>query len=94
VERHARLVRNAGLGGLALLMLYVIATQRERFAADWQHTALAGALFMLLALLCGWAFARMLRLTLRDSVTISITFAVRNVALGLAGMPQEVLPRS
>ena len=84
VERHARLVRHAGLGGLAFLMIYVMATQRERFAADWQHTALAGTLFMALALLCGWAFARMLRLSSKDSATVSITFAVRNVALAAA----------
>jgi bile acid:Na+ symporter, BASS family len=84
VERHARLVRQAGLGGLALLMIYVMATQWARFAADWQHTALAGALFMALALLCGWAFATMLRLRPKDGATVSITFAVRNVALAAA----------
>jgi bile acid:Na+ symporter, BASS family len=84
VERHARLVRYAGLGGLAFLMIYVMATQREKFAADWQHTALAGALFMALALLCGWVFASLLRLRPKDSATVSITFAVRNVALAAA----------
>src|SRR5262249_45457780 len=81
---HARLVRQAGLGGLAFLIIYVMATQRERFASGWQHTALAGVLFMALALLCGWAVARMLRLKPKDSATVSITFAVRNVALAAA----------
>jgi BASS family bile acid:Na+ symporter len=84
VERHARLVRNAGLGGLAFLMIYVMVTQQERLAADWQQTVLAGALFMALVLLVGWAFAWMLRLTPSDSATVSITFAVRNVALAAA----------
>ena len=39
---------------------------------------------MALALLGGWTFARILRLTASDGLTVSIAFAVRNVALASA----------
>jgi len=84
VRRYGTPLRRAGIGGLACLLIYVMVAQQERLAADWKQTALAGALFMVLALLGGWAFARILRLTAGDGVTVSIAFAVRNVALASA----------
>lgn len=84
VERYARPLRNAGLAGLAFLLIYVLVTQQERLVADWQQTALTGALFMALALTGGWVFARMLQLPASDGLTVSIVFAVRNVALASA----------
>ena len=84
VERRAQSVHRAGLAGLAFLLVYVLAAQREQIAAEWQQTAIASAVFMLLALLGGLGFGRLLRLPPGDGLTVGIGFAVRNVALALA----------
>jgi BASS family bile acid:Na+ symporter len=84
VKRRAQPVNRAGLAGLALLLVYVLAAQREQLAAEWQQTAVASAVFMLLALLGGLVFGRLLRLPPGDGLTVGIGFAVRNVALALA----------
>jgi BASS family bile acid:Na+ symporter len=84
VARHARTLRGAVLGGIASLLGYVMFNQRDRLAADWQHTAAAAAAFMMLALLAGLAVGRTLRLPAGEGVTVGILFAVRNVALASA----------
>ena len=58
--------------------------QRERLVAEWQQTAVAAAVFMVVALLAGLAFGRLLRLSTEDGVTVGVGFAVRNVALASA----------
>ncbi len=58
--------------------------QRERLAAEWQQTAVAGAVIMAVALLAGMVFGWLLQLPLEDGITVSILFAVRNVALASA----------
>jgi bile acid:Na+ symporter, BASS family len=83
-EKHAKSVHRASLGGIACLLLYVMVTQRQQLAAEWQQTALVAAAFMGLALLTGLAFGRLLRLSKEDSVTVGIGFAVRNVGLASA----------
>ncbi len=84
VERRAPSVHKVGLAGLAFLLVYVLAAQREQVTAEWQQTAIAGAAFMLLALLGGLVFGRLLHLPTADGLTVGIGFAVRNVALALA----------
>lgn len=81
---HAKSVHRASLAGIAFLLVYVMVMQRERLAAEWQQTAVAGALFMAVALLAGMVFGRLLRLPPGDGITVSILFAVRNVALASA----------
>jgi bile acid:Na+ symporter, BASS family len=83
-EKHAKSVRGASLAGIACLLLYVMMTQREQLAAEWQQTAVVAAAFMGLALLAGLALSRLLRLPREDGVTVGIGFAVRNVALASA----------
>jgi bile acid:Na+ symporter, BASS family len=84
VNRHARSVRNFSLAGIALLFVFVMIAQRDRLAADWQLTALAGAVFMAAAMATGLMFGRALRLKADDSMTAGIIFAVRNVGLASA----------
>jgi len=84
VARHAVTLRNASLFGVALLVVYVIVTQGERIVAEWQHTALAGTAFMVLALAGGLAFGWLLRLKAGDIVTVGTLFATRNVGLAMA----------
>ncbi len=83
-ETHAKAVHRASLAGIAFLLVYVIVMQRVRLAAEWQQTAVAGAVFMAVALLAGMMFSRLLRLPPEDGITVSILFAVRNVALASA----------
>ena len=84
VERHGNTARHVVLAGIACLLAYIMVTQHERLAAEWQQTAVAAAVFMALALLAGLAFGRLLRLSKGDGVTVGIGFAVRNVALAMA----------
>lgn len=84
VERHGNTARHVVLAGIVCLLAYIMVTQHERLAAEWQQTALAATVFMALALLAGLAFGRLLRLSKGDGVTVGIGFAVRNVALAMA----------
>ena len=83
-ETHTKTVHRASLASIACLAMYVMVSQRERLAAEWQQTALVAAVFMGFALVAGLAFGRLLRLSDEDSITVGIGFAVRNVALALA----------
>jgi len=56
----------------------------DRLAADWEQTAVAGALFMLLALVGGLVLGRLLRLPPGNGVTVGTGFTVRNVAVAQA----------
>jgi len=83
-ETHAKSVHRASLAGIAILLVYVMVTQRSRLAAEWQQTAVVAAAFMGLALLAGLVFSRLLWVSKEDRVTVGIGFAVRNVALASA----------
>ena len=84
VAKYRKAVQNISIGGIAYLLVYIMVTQRQQLARDWLQTAVAGAMFMVAAILCGLAFSRLLRLPARDGVTVGIAFAVRNVGLALA----------
>jgi ACR3 family arsenite efflux pump ArsB len=75
------LLRNLCLIGTAFLLLFVLVNRWTQVVADWRQTALVGLLFMIAALVTGLTLARMLRLSASDSITVSILFTVRNVAL-------------
>jgi bile acid:Na+ symporter, BASS family len=81
---HRKTLRNLCLAGIAFLLVYVLVNRWAQVAAEWRETALAGVAFVAAALLAGLALARGLRLGARDSVTVAILFAVRNVALASA----------
>jgi BASS family bile acid:Na+ symporter len=84
VVRYRKAVQTISIGGIVYLLVYIMVTQRERLVVDWLQTAVAGMVFILLAMLSGFVFNRLLQLTARDGVTICIGFAVRNVGLALA----------
>jgi BASS family bile acid:Na+ symporter len=84
VARHGRTAHRIVLAGVALLVAYVLVSQRERLAVEWRQTAVAAAAFVALSLLVGLAFGGLLRLPREDGVTVGITFAVRHVALASA----------
>lgn len=84
VERHGRTPHRVVLSGVALLVVYVLVSQRERLAIEWRQTAVAAAAFVALSLLVGLAYGWLLRLPREDGVTVGIAFAVRHVALASA----------
>jgi len=84
VARHNRTAHRIVLTGVALLVVYVLVSQRERLAVEWRQTAVAATAFVALSLLVGLAFGGLLRLPREDGVTVGIAFAVRHVALASA----------
>ncbi len=84
VQRHAGALRTLCVAGIGFLLLYVLVNQRERLAEDWQQTAVAGVLVMVLAMLAGLGLSRILRMPGSDQMTAGLVFATRNVALASA----------
>lgn len=83
-EARQGLLRKVCLAGIAFLVVYVLVSRWAQVAAEWRQTALAGMVFVTVALAIGLAVARLLRLSAGDSITVGIVFAVRNVALAMA----------
>lgn len=81
VAAHRRTLRALCLAGIAFVLLYVLANRWAQVSDGWRQTALAGLVFMAAALAMGLALARVLRFSARDSITVGIVCAVRNVAL-------------
>ena len=84
VERQAINFRRASIAGVIFLLVYVLFAQQQNLKADWLQTALAGALFMGLALSIGYLFGNLLQLDFGHKITVAILFAVRNVGLATA----------
>ncbi len=84
VERHRRTLRYILLAGIVGLVAAIIVSQRARLATEWRQTATTASLFIILALLAGAVFSRLLRLSKQDSLTATIAFPARNVALAMA----------
>ncbi len=84
VARHARTLHRVCVAGVALLIVYVAVNRWAQVVAEWRQTLVAALAFIGLAWLAGLAFARLLRLTGGDRLTVSASFAVRNVALASA----------
>lgn len=82
--RWSTILRKISVVGVSVLILYVLATQKQLITDDWRVIAAASLAFMMLALLTGMAFGRLLRLPAADLLTCGIVFAVRNVALAMA----------
>ncbi len=83
VTTYAKTLRNVCVGGLVCLLVYIIVNQRAQIAVDWQQTATAGGAFMVLAMAFGLAFGWALRAPAKDTVTIGILLAVRNVSVAM-----------
>ena len=84
VKRLRTGLHRALLAGIMGLSAAIMFAQRDRLAVEWGQTALAAALFIGLALLGGMAFGILARFSREDVFTVSIGFAVRNVALAMA----------
>ena len=83
-NRCRKPLRSLCLAGIVFVPSYVVASRWSQVAAEWRQTAIVALLFMGMALVAGFAVARLLRLKAGDSITMAILFAVRNVALATA----------
>ena len=70
--------------GVAFLIVYVLVTQQRLLTAEWGITAVAGCLFMVLALVIGAGVGLLLGLPPADVLTSGILYSVRNVSLAMA----------
>jgi bile acid:Na+ symporter, BASS family len=84
VEHFRSALQRVFLAGIVGLSTAIMVLQHDRLAAEWRQTALAAALFIGLALAVGIEFGKLMRFTAEDILTVSISFAVRNVAIALA----------
>jgi BASS family bile acid:Na+ symporter len=83
-RRHELRLRLAALGALAALLLFVVAHESRRFAADVAATAPLAAALVLTAMLAGLLVGRLLRAGPQDCFTLAVEFSTRNVAIATA----------
>lgn len=92
--RLDRLMRAASLAGVVLLLGLVFATEGARIPlSEWIGTAVAALAFTGVALLAGLGFGRALRLEGRETFTVGLLIATRNVGLAMT-LAVAVLGRS
>jgi bile acid:Na+ symporter, BASS family len=84
VARHRRALHRATILGILLLVGYVAASRWDQLVAEWRQAAVAGALFVTLALAAGLLIGVLLQFGRKDVLTAGIVFAVRNVGIASA----------
>jgi BASS family bile acid:Na+ symporter len=83
-DEQRPLVQRIGFGALAALIVIVIWSERERFAAGLAQTVPLAAVFVLASLGAGWVVGAAIRASAPDRFTIAAEFATRNVAIATA----------
>jgi len=84
VAKHSEILRKLSLAGLAALIIFVIQQGRELFFHRALEIMFASGLLILLSMGAGFLLGFLLRIPPSDSFTISVEFAVRNVAIATA----------
>jgi BASS family bile acid:Na+ symporter len=79
--RHERVLRAAAMIGLALLVVFVIVQENERFRDGMGETVLLAAGLVVMALAAGALVGLIVRAAPADGFTLSVEFATRNVAV-------------
>ena len=82
--RHSRAFARLAFGGLALLLGFVLWREWDRFITNLAPTALASALFVLLAMAAGGAAAKLAGADRNERFTLAVEFATRNCAIAAA----------
>jgi bile acid:Na+ symporter, BASS family len=83
VEKYSSMLRTTCLVGLVGLIIYVVLSQHERLASEWQNTAITSGAFIVLSMAVGLAFAGSLGMDVKSVVATGILFPVRNVVLAM-----------
>jgi BASS family bile acid:Na+ symporter len=82
--RHDAAFRRVSLMGLGLLVGYIVSEEGSRVAQDITGTIVAAGMFVCLAMASGYGTGILAGGDTRDSFTLLIEFAVRNVAIATA----------
>ena len=82
--RHDMAFRRVSLAGLALLIGYVVSEEGGRVAKEITETIVAAGMFVGLAMASGYGVGILSNGDTKDSFTLLIEFAVRNVAIATA----------
>ena len=72
------------VGGVLVLCMFVIANRHAQLRADWKAIWLSSLALMAVAMAVGWAIGQVMGLKRSDSITLTILFPVRNIALATA----------
>ena len=82
--RHERAFRLAASLSIALLIGFVVWTERVRFVANFAASAAAAVIFVVLAMAAGGVAAFASGADRRERFTLSVEFATRNTAIAAA----------
>ena len=82
--RHERGLRQAGFGGLGLLIVFVVVHQGAEFVRYLAPAVLLSAGFVVMSGLAGLAVGRAVTSDRADRFTLAVEFATRNVAIATA----------
>ena len=82
--RHETIFRRMSLAGLAALIAYIVFEEGGRVAGELMETALAAGVFLGVAMIAGYTIGVLSGGDAKDSFTLLIEFAVRNVAIATA----------
>jgi bile acid:Na+ symporter, BASS family len=83
-SRHERGLRQAGFGGLGLLIVFVVVSQGTEFARYLALSVLLSASFIAASGLAGLVVGRFAARERADRFTLAVEFATRNVAIATA----------
>jgi BASS family bile acid:Na+ symporter len=82
--RHDMAFRRVSLAGLALLIGYIVSEEGGRVVEEITETVAAAGMFVFLAMASGYGVGTLSGADGKDSFTLLIEFAVRNVAIATA----------
>jgi len=83
VERYSKIMRTICLVGLLGLIIYIVMSQHERLASEWQNTAIASGVFIVLSMAVGLAIGKSLGMDVSSVFATGMLFPVRNVSLAM-----------
>lgn len=82
-QRYEPLLRRAVFGAIACLLVFVIVEVRDRFAQELTQTVPLAIAFIGATLAAGLGVGRLCGLEVRDRLTLSIEYPVRNLSIAL-----------
>ena len=83
-SKVSRSLRMLCVGGVLVLCMFVIANRHAQLRADWKAIWLSSLSLMAVAMAVVWAIGQVMGLKRSDSITFTILFPVRNIALATA----------
>ena len=83
-DRHGPLLTRLAFGALAMLVVFVIAAERDLFLAGLRHAVPMSAAFVAIAFAVGWLSGKAAHASAADRFALAAEFATRNIAVATA----------